>query len=94
MGLAVKMDVDKLCYHVISQAFRKGKSTENSYSLGLYIKPVIGKQNSRYLKTQQAYRTGHWLCCSTSFSFRLFHCDDGSLQNDALFVFNLFLIEG
>ena len=49
MGLAVKMDVDKLCYRVISQAFCKGKSTENSYSLGLYIKPVIGKQNSRYL---------------------------------------------
>ena len=49
MGLAVKMDVDKLCYRVISQAFRKGKSMGNSYSLGLYIKPVLAKQNFRYL---------------------------------------------
>ena len=49
MGLAVKMDVDKLCYRVISQAFCKGKSLGNSYSLGLYIKPVLAKQNFRYL---------------------------------------------
>ena len=81
------MGVDKLCYCVISQAFRKGQSMENSYSLGLYIKPVLGKQNSRYLQTRQAYRIDPWLCCSTSFSFRLFHCNDGSLQNDGLFVF-------
>lgn len=81
------MDVDEVCYRVISQAFRKGKSMGNSYSLGLYIKPVLGKQNSRYLQTQWAYRTDPWLCCSTSLSFRLFHCNDGSLQNDALFVF-------
>lgn len=51
MGLVVSVDADKLLYRVIPQDFHKEKNTENPHSLGPYIKPVLGKQDSRYLQT-------------------------------------------